>query len=217
MSSSRWQPGRGLVNVKIGSSGPSRDHDRRGREGIDQPTYHHGNLRRAIIDAALEAIDESGPAGWSLRGLARRAGVSHAAPAHHFGDKAGLLTAVAAEGFGLFAEALARAGEDFLEVGVAYVRFAVDHRAYFEVMFRPELYRTDDPEVGAARARADDILVRGARPYAPSRSDDHTMAIAAWSIAHGFAGLWLSGALPDDIGGTPESAARPVIGLLLGR
>ena len=73
---------------------------------IKQTAYHHGNLRRAIIDAALEAITESGPVGWSLRELARRAGVSHAAPAHHFGDKAGLLTAVAAEGFGIFADTL---------------------------------------------------------------------------------------------------------------
>jgi AcrR family transcriptional regulator len=68
--------------------------------------YHHGDLRRAVLDAAVAAIAESGPAALSLRDLARRAEVSHAAPAHHFGDKAGVLTALAAEGYALLADAL---------------------------------------------------------------------------------------------------------------
>ncbi|MDL4817501.1 TetR/AcrR family transcriptional regulator [Actinomadura opuntiae] len=177
--------------------------------------YHHGDLRRTIMTAAVEAIAESGPATWSLRELARRAGVSHAAPAHHFGDKAGLLTAVAAEGYARFADALEAAGDDFHDVGLAYVRFAVDHRAYFEVMFRPELYRADDPEVAAARARADTVLVRGARTVAPDRpAGDLTAPIAAWSIVHGFAELWLRGALPAGLGDDPVAAAEPVIRLL---
>src|SRR5918998_1032836 len=98
----------------------------------DRP-YHHGQLRQVILAAAVDALAESGPARLSLRELARRAGVSHAAPAHHFGDKAGLLTAVAAEGYTLLAEALTAAQQlagDFLDVGVAYVRFAVEHRAH---------------------------------------------------------------------------------------
>src|SRR5918995_6548050 len=134
--------------------------------------YHHGNLRRAVLSAAVEAITEVGPAGVSLRDLARRAGVSHAAPAHHFGDKAGLLTALAAEGYGLLADALADAQvrtQDFLEVGVAYVRFAVDHRAHFEVMFRPDLYHPDDPAVAAGRQRAADALYGGAPSAPPPR------------------------------------------------
>lgn len=176
-------------------------------------TYHHGNLRRAIMDAAVQAIGESGTATWSLRELARRAGVSHAAPAHHFGDKAGLLTAVAAEGFTLFADTLSRAGDDLLEMGVAYVRFAVEHRAHFEVMFRPELYHADDPEVSEARARAGHILNEGASAY----SSEPAASIAAWSMAHGFASLWLSGALPDDIGDIPGDAARPVLKMLFKR
>src|SRR6516162_2006808 len=107
-----------------------------------QPTrpYHHGDLRPALLRAAVEAIGEAGPAAVSLRQVARRAGVTHAAAAYHFGDKAGLLTAVAAEGYRLLGEALAaaRSAGSFLDVGVAYVRFAVDHRAHFEVMYRPE-------------------------------------------------------------------------------
>ncbi len=82
----------------------------------DTRAYHHGDLRRALLAAALEAIEESGPAALSLRDLARRAGVSHAAPAHHFGDKAGLLTALAAEGFDLLADSADRGrADDLLE------------------------------------------------------------------------------------------------------
>lgn len=184
---------------------------------ISQPSYHHGNLRRVIIDAALQAIGESGPAGWSLRELARRAGVSHAAPAYHFSDKQGLLTAVAAEGFAMFADALERAAAaDVWEVGVAYVRFAIDHRPYFEVMFRPELYRGDDPSVQSAQERAAGVLVASAHSLSPSQEHDRMTTIAAWSLAHGFAGLWLSGALPESAGGDPEALARTMIRLVLG-
>lgn len=181
-------------------------------------TYHHGNLRRAIIEAAVDAIEESGPVTLSLRELARRAGVSHAAPAHHFGDKAGVLTAVAAEGYTLFADALEAAGNDLHEVGLAYIRFAVDHRPYFEVIFRPELYRPDDPEVSAARDRAERVLTEGVRGVVPpGRAGDRTASIAAWSIVHGFAHLWLSGALPAELGDDPVAAARPVIRHLFDR
>ena len=98
----------------------------------DRP-YHHGQLRQAILAAAVDALAESGPARLSLRELARRAGVSHAAPAHHFGDKAGLLTAVAVQGYELLGDALggAAATGDFAEVGVAYVLFAASHPGHF--------------------------------------------------------------------------------------
>ena len=91
-----------------------------------------------------------------MRDLARRVGVSHAAPVHHFGDKAGLLTAVATEGFRKLGDELERTYADtgsFLEMGVAYVRFAVAERAYFEVMYRPELYHADDAGLERARRR----------------------------------------------------------------
>jgi AcrR family transcriptional regulator len=182
---------------------------------IDQPGYHHGNLRRVMLDAALHAIDESGPTGWSLRELARRAGVSHTAPAHHFGDKTGLLTAVAAEGFELFADALAAAGDDFLDVGVAYVRFAVGHPAHFRVMFRPELYRSDDPAVVPARARAGEVLAAGGSELSSDPVQARTLAVAAWSMAHGFAGLHLGGALADGADIDPEAFARSMFDLTL--
>lgn len=185
--------------------------------------YHHGDLRQAVLAAAVSAITESGPAGVSLRDLARRAGVSHAAPAHHFGDKAGLLTALAAEGYHLLADTLTAAQQrtgQFLEVGVAYVRFAVEHRAHFEVMFRPDLYHPDDPTVVSARARAGEALASGVDsvPDRQTGTDCTLAGVAAWSLVHGFATLWLTGALPaeldDRLGSDPETAARAVAALL---
>lgn len=178
--------------------------------------YHHGDLRRALLSAAVVAIEETGPTALSLRELARRAGVSHAAPAHHFGDKSGLLTALATEGFDLLSTALAAAQErtgSFLEIGVAYVRFAVDHRAHFEVMFRPELYDSAEPQLVAARQRAGAALSGGlaTMPDAPVGDDAQAVELASWSIVHGFATLWLGGALPPDVGKDPEVAARTVI------
>ncbi|MGS2614229.1 TetR/AcrR family transcriptional regulator [Micromonospora sp. LZ34] len=179
--------------------------------------YHHGDLRRALLAAAVQAIEESGVSALSLRDLARRAGVSHAAPAHHFGDKAGLLTALAVEGFDLLADRLHGAGDDMLEAGVAYVDFAVGHRAHFEVMFRPELYRADAAEVRAANERARTALYAGVAALPGRRArgaDPGRDALAAWSIVHGFATLWLSGALPARIGDDPGEAAREVIARL---
>jgi AcrR family transcriptional regulator len=184
--------------------------------------YHHGDLRRAVLAAAAEAIEESGPAALSLRELARRAGVSHAAPAHHFGDKAGLLTALAEEGFDLLAGTLAQARErtgSLLETGLAYVRFATTHPAHFEVMFHPDLYHPDDPAVVAARARATAELQSaiGTLPDPPTGRRARVTGLAAWSIAHGFATLWQSGAIPPDAGTDPTELGRAVLRRLIDR
>jgi AcrR family transcriptional regulator len=180
----------------------------------DARPYHHGDLPRALLEAAVEAIEEVGPAALSLRDLARRAGVSHAAPAHHFGDKAGLLTAVAADGFRRLAAALGeayRATGSFLEVGVAYARFAVTHRAHFEVMFRPELYRADDPALAQARDAARSLLYPPAAEAADgSGGDELRAAVAAWSLVHGLVTLWLNHNLPPQLGDDPERLVREV-------
>jgi AcrR family transcriptional regulator len=181
----------------------------------DARPYHHGDLPRALLEAAVQAIDEVGPAAVSLRDLARRTGVSHAAPAHHFGDKAGLLTAVATDGFERLAATLGEAYQatgSFLEVGVAYVRFAVTHRAYFEVMFRPELYRSDDPELVRAREQARALLYPPAAEAAnaPDIGGDIRAGVAAWSLVHGLATLWLNHNLPPQLGDDPEQIARDV-------
>jgi AcrR family transcriptional regulator len=172
-------------------------------------SYHHGDLRPALLRAAVEAIGHAGPAAMSLRAVARRAGVSHAAAAYHFGDKAGLLTAVAAQGYRMLTQELQSAREarrGFLEVGVAYVRFAVSHRAHFEVMYRPELYRPGDAEVRQARAAAAVLLYGTASPDAGQLA----AGAAAWSLVHGLATLWLNGNLPAQLGDDPQEITRIV-------
>jgi AcrR family transcriptional regulator len=169
----------------------------------DARPYHHGDLPRALLEVAVEAIAEVGPAA-----------VSHAAPAHHFGDKAGLSTAVAADGFRRLAASLRETYEatgSFLEVGVAYVGFAVTHRAHFEVMFRPELYHPDDPELVRAREQARALLYPPAAEAANEASaDDVRAGVAAWSLVHGLATLWLNHNVPPQLGDDPEQIAREV-------
>jgi AcrR family transcriptional regulator len=175
--------------------------------------YHHGALRQALIAHALDAIAVSGPTGWSLRDLARRAGVSHAAPAHHFGDKTGLLTAVAIDGYRMLSRELevswGRTGSA-LELGVAYVRFALANPAAFEVMYRPHLLHANDPDLIAAQAAASQPLVIAMKHLGDldPTIEPATAAIAAWSIVHGFATLWLNGDLQSIEGGDPEAAIR---------
>jgi AcrR family transcriptional regulator len=175
----------------------------------DRP-YHHGDLRRAILTAALDVITADGPSALSLRDLARRAGVSHAAPAHHFKDRTGLLTAIAAEGHGLLAAALAEA-TDLRDAGARYVRFAREHPAHFRVMFSPELLRADDLELTTARSLSAAALTNAIAAGAPERGDtDARLArIAVWSLAHGFATLLLGHNLDHLLGDeNPEEVLR---------
>ncbi|WP_409235538.1 TetR/AcrR family transcriptional regulator [Streptomyces sp. PA5.6] len=179
-------------------------------------SYHHGDLRRAVLTAALDVIATEGPGALSLRDLARRAGVSHAAPAHHFKDRTGLLTAIAAEGYELLADALADAA-DLRERGGRYVRFGIEHPAHFQVMFQPDLLRGDDAALLAARARARAELRTGvAEVPAAGRGENTRLAeIAAWSLAHGFATLLLSENLREPVGGRdPEEVFRTLAELL---
>ncbi|GAA2495959.1 TetR/AcrR family transcriptional regulator [Streptomyces gobitricini] len=178
-----------------------------------QRAYHHGDLRRTVLTAALDVIRSDGPAALSLRDLARRAGVSHAAPAHHFKDRAGLLTAIAAEGFDLLAATLADA-TDLRDAGVHYVRFAMEHPAHFQVMFQPDLHHPEDPALLAARTRAGDRL-REAVTEAVDEDDPRLAGIAAWSLAHGFATLLLTHNLTAPVGdAAPEDVFRSLTGML---
>lgn len=127
--------------------------------------YHHGDLPNALRRAAVDVIDERGLGSFSLREVARRAGVSHTAPAHHFGDMRGLLTSVATEGFDALCTATQGAGEgvdDPVEhlaaIGVAYVEMARSNRAHCEVMFRTDVVDADDVALQAAGLRAYAVL-----------------------------------------------------------
>ena len=172
--------------------------------------YHHGDLRRALLDTALVAVAEQGPTALSLREIARRAGVSHAAPTHHFRNKAGLLTAIAAEGWDTLADALAEAQCEagFGGQGVAYVMFATTHPAHFAVMRAPDLVNSDDPALLAARERAGVQLRHGAG--GGSDADDGSRRLAAWALVHGLASLLLEGNIRPEPGVSVEDLARAV-------
>jgi AcrR family transcriptional regulator len=170
--------------------------------------HFDGDLRRALIDAAVVGLDDVGADSLSLRDVARRAGVSHAAPAHHFGDKAGLLTAVAVEAFHLFVEHLGAAlvrnarkkpVDQLAALGRAYAEFADLHPGHFEVMFRPGIIRSNDPDYEAASADAFEALrahveacqLAGWRP----EEDNRALSVAAWALAHGLSALRSQGSL----------------------
>src|SRR6202034_791597 len=128
---------------------------------MSRQTYHHGDLRAAILTEAARLVAERGADRVSLRELAREAGVSHAAPAHHFTDRRGLFTALAAQGFELLAAALAEARPSFLDAALAYVRFAIEHPGHYRVMFDKSLFDPSNPELVAAESAAADALSRG--------------------------------------------------------
>jgi AcrR family transcriptional regulator len=169
--------------------------------------YHHGDLRLALVDAAARLAAEVGPSAVTLREVARRAGVSQAAPYHHFADKSALLAAVAEAGFRLFdahqAAALAGAPDDALErlaaLGVSYIRFALTETHYFHVMFRPPVFDGRRyPELDDVSKRSFERLVettRAARAvFGIEDEDPRAAAFVMWSLPHGLAGLFLDSA-----------------------
>lgn len=174
-------------------------------------SYHHGDLRSTILAHAAELVAERGADGISLRELARSAGVSHAAPAHHFTDRRGVFTALATEGYQLLAQALVAARPDFIDAALAYVRFATGHPGHYAVMFDKSLYDAADPDLVAAEAAAGAELNRGVAtlPDTKAKADPEGAALAAWSLVHGFSTLWLNGAVrSDDVVRSAERIAR---------
>ncbi|MPV50382.1 MULTISPECIES: TetR/AcrR family transcriptional regulator [unclassified Pseudactinotalea] len=162
--------------------------------------YHHGDLRARVLAIAAEVVAESGVDALSLRELARRAGVSHAAPAHHFGNRRGLVTALATEGFHLLAATLepSVAAGEFDRTAVAYVRFALSHPGHYGVMFRSDLLATTDDALADARRRTTALLDSGLASVPGDRLlvGPTQARQCAWALVHGLATLWLGGALP---------------------
>lgn len=186
--------------------------------------YHHGSLRATLITAAVEEVAAVGASSVSLREIARRAGVSHGAPIHHFQDKTGLFTAIATDGFRLAADAIepvAFGTFGFLDGGAAYVLWALENPGYFEVMYRPGLYRDDDPDLMAAKDAAFAVLEgSGAQLAERWQIDDvEGLVLAGWSMCHGLATLLLAGNLEGRVAGDmAEISARLGRGLsALGR
>jgi AcrR family transcriptional regulator len=170
--------------------------------------------RDRLIDAARAELAEHGVAGLSLRGIARRAEVSHAAPKYFFGDRAGLLTAVATEGFIELTRHLrsvvGTSAPHLGDLGRAYVHFGLEQPALFALMFRPEELHPDDPDL--QRAQAESIGVLSAATATIDVGVDQAegappvMALVSWAFAHGLVALVRDGAL-QRVGGGQDAAA----------
>lgn len=162
-------------------------------------TYHHGDLRAALVRAAMELLEEGGEADLSLRAVARRAGVSAAAPYRHYADREALVSAVAAVGYQELAQQLAAAHpspstpEQLASVAIAYVQFALERPALFRIMFTEPCDRDNDDRVAATAAVAQYVhaIVERAFPEA----DAEALATAIWALVHGLAFLHLDGKL----------------------
>ncbi len=165
--------------------------------------YHHGDLGPALLRAATEILEQDGLPALTLRAIARRAGVSHMAPAHHFGDLSGLLSELAAHGYRLFSDRLLHAQEHpgarslSRATGQAYVGFARDHPGLFRLMFRSERLDFTRPALADAAGQAAGALRRsaGAAEHAPGARAALARMVFDWSVVHGFAMLLIDGRL----------------------
>jgi AcrR family transcriptional regulator len=167
--------------------------------------YHHGDLRRAVIDAAFSLVEKRGLRELTLREVARQIGVTHAAPYHHFKDRDALLAAMEQEAFQALDRAMGEAkqgiadpGDELFALGRAYIDFAREHPERVQVMFqRGEGDNAAEmSETGrcAFQHLVDAIAHCQAQGVAPA-GDPFALALSAWSLVHGFAALWVEGPL----------------------
>ena len=176
---------------------------RPGPGSSDSRGYHHGNLKEALVRAALELIAKKGPAGFTFAEAARFAGVSPAAPYRHFRDRDELLVDVARRGFDLFEAALVASWDGgkpnafaaFERLGKAYLRFAREEPAYYSAMFETGLSLESSPELRAAGERTFAVLRAATEQLvtampAQNRPPVLMMALHVWAIAHGIASLF---------------------------
>jgi len=168
--------------------------------------YHHGNLREALIRAALDLIAKKGPAGFTFADAARWAGVSSAAPYRHYRDREALLVDVARRGFELFAERMAKAWNEgkpnpytaFEELGRAYLAFARDEASYYSAMFEAGVSLDADPKLREAADTAFATLRRASETLtahlpADKRPPALMMSLHIWAMTHGIASLFARG------------------------
>jgi len=179
---------------------------KRRRSARERRGYHHGDLREALIDAALELISEKGPAGFTFADAARGAGVSPAAPYRHFRDRDALMADVAKRGFEVLAEDLSAAARDgspnpvatVERIGQAYIDFARREPALFSAMFESGLAPSEAADVKAAEDRAFNVLFETCEAISSTVKTDQRppammMALHLFSLAHGIAALYSRG------------------------
>jgi len=176
------------------------------KRGDGEKSYHHGNLKEALVRAALDLIAEKGPAGFTFADAARWAGVSPAAPYRHFRDRDELLSDVARRGFDEFEQLLARAWDEgkpdpqtaFERLGKAYLAFARSEPAFYSAMFEAGIPMDSSPELRAAGDRAFAVMRAACEKLAAllpegKRPPALMMALHIWSMSHGIASLFARG------------------------
>ena len=190
-------------------TGPSVTDDK--ETDSEKKRYHHGDLRQALIDAAVDIISEENIEALSLRALARRVGVSYAAPYHHFPDKSALLAVLATEGFRRLREEMERHVEEssgdpteaLMAHGRAYLHFAVSHPSYYRVMFKVNLASEKYPSLSDSSNCCFELLIRDTQTLLGdvSREDAERVGLVIWSTVHGAAQLWNDGPMKERIPG----------------
>jgi AcrR family transcriptional regulator len=186
----------------------------------DPKPYHHGDLRLALLVAAEAELAEKGVEGFSLRQVAKKAGVSHAAPAHHFGDAKGLLTALAAEGYARFLAAQAAreeqaapdASSQLMAAGLGYVDFALTRPALFRLLFGSDRPDYADPSL----AQAADAAFLHLEQQIHACGGDQSDLTAVWALTHGLADLLAAGRLKP-LQGLPPAARDAALVSLISR
>lgn len=173
--------------------------------------FHHGDLRRALLQGALLLLEREGPLGVSLRAAARMAGVSQTAPYRHFADKEAMLAALAEQGLNELGERMSAAVREsrdprsaLVALGETYVSFAAERPSLFRLMFGPEVANKGHcPKVGEAGDRAYqvllDVIEAAQRAGAIRPGDTSVLALTRWACVHGIASLFLDGRIADEV------------------
>jgi len=190
---------------------PSRPRSGEGRRARRRSAYHHGNLRAALVEAATVLLEDRGPLGVTLRGAARRAGVSQTAPYRHFPDKGALLAAVAEQGFRRLARAMTRAaGQQETDparaleaMAVALIGFAAAHGAHYRLMCGPAVRGRDHPALRDAAFAVwkllTETLERCQHAGRIRAGDSAAFAFVLWCLVHGFATLLVDEQIPPAV------------------
>jgi AcrR family transcriptional regulator len=161
-------------------------------------SFHHGNLREALLDAAFEILDETGPDAITIREVARRTGVSHAAPVNHFKDRTSLLTAVATKLFTELADAINHELEEADPVASkqagafakALIAYGISNPHRYNLLWRRDLVDNSDPDLQTAMDSIyDELIAKIETSRKKPKYDQHTIAIALWSLAHGYVSM----------------------------
>jgi AcrR family transcriptional regulator len=187
----------------------------------ENKNHHHGNLKTVLVDAGIQLLAEGGHSALTLRKCAARAGVSHAAPAHHFDGLKGLRTAIVTKGFNAFTQAMVEqrdAAPDcprarLAAVGNGYLAFSENNEALATLMFMTKEIFSDDPDFQSASAAAYQVLADTCAPFKAGAAGTKGTEVLVWSLVQGYASLVRSGQVdPEE---TPYAEILPLLALQL--